>query len=423
LIDRHKLIQIKQKFSSYAIEDITERIKSEITDIGLDKLIKPGDDIAITAGSRGISDIDLITRNVIDELIKLQGKPFIIPAMGSHGGATTEGQIDVLAGYGITENKMGVPIRATMEVVRIGEGKNGIPVYIDKNALDADHIVAINRIKPHTRFAGQIESGLIKMLLVGLGKDLGAKEYHRAIMKYTFDQIVESALPIALSKLTVLFGLAIVENAYGDIADIRAIMSKDFIKEEPELQKKAFKLMAKLPFRNIDLLIIDNMGKDISGTGMDTNIIERKDQNTSKISGVNTGISRIFVRDLTPNSHGNACGIGLADFTTRRLVNKINFPETYINCVTALRPEGAKIPMTFDCDKEALDAAISTCGLEDVEEIRIVWIKSTLDLEKVIVSEGYLEDLHGCDDIKLISPARKISFDSSGNLPPFDMWG
>ena len=422
VINLHKLIQIKQKFSSYAINDIPERIKSEIDNLHLYKVIKPGDSIAITAGSRGISDINLITKHVIDELIKLQGKPFIIPAMGSHGGATAKGQIDVLAGYGITEERMGVPIKAAMEVVEIGKCKNGIPAYIDKNTLDADHIVAINRIKPHTRFAGQIESGLIKMLLVGLGNDLGAKEYHRAIIKHTFDQIVESVLPIVLSKLNVLFGLAIVENAYGDIADIRTLMGNEFIKEEPKLKKEAFKLMAKLPFRNIDLLIIDNMGKDISGTGMDTNIIGRKDQISSDIPGADAAISRIFVRDLTPNSHGNACGIGLADFTTRKLVNKVNFQETYVNCVTALRPEGAKIPMTFECDKGALDAAVSTCGLENTEDIRIVWIKSTLDLEKIIVSEGFLDDFNGSNDIEQISSAKEITFDSLGNLPLFDMW-
>ncbi|MBC8549856.1 MAG: hypothetical protein H8D23_09405 [Candidatus Brocadiales bacterium] len=198
-------------------------------------------------------------------------------------------------------------------------------------------------------------------------------------------------------------------------------MGKEFIKEEPKLKKEAFKFMAKLPFRNIDLLIIDNMGKDISGTGMDTNIIGRKDQSSSGIPGTDAGISRIFVRDLTPNSHGNACGIGLADFTTRKLVNKINFPETYINCVIALRPEGAKIPMTFECDKDALDAAISTCGLEDTEDIRIVWIKSTLDLEKIIVSEGYLDEVNVRDDLEQLSPAEEIAFDSSGNLPLFDM--
>ena len=423
MINRHKLIQIKQKFSSHSVEDIAERIKSEMADLKLDKRVKPGDSIAITAGSRGITDINMITRTVIDELIKLKGRPFIIPAMGSHGGATVSGQLKVLAGYGITEEKMGAPIKAAMEVMKVGEDKSGIPVYLDKNVIDADHVVAINRIKPHTRFAGKIESGLIKMLLVGLGKDVGARVYHRAIMKNTFDRIVESAFPIVLSRLSVLFGLAIVENAYGKVADIKAMRGEDIIKEEPGLKKRSFELMAKLPFRNIDLLIIDNMGKDISGTGMDTNIIGRKDENSSKTANGNAGISRIFVRDLTSNSHGNACGIGLADFTTRKLVNKINFQETYINCVTALRPEGAKIPMTFESDKDAIEAAVSTCGIENAGNMKIVRIKSTLDLEKVIISEGYLDELNGRDDLEQISSAREITFDSSGNLPLFDMWG
>jgi hypothetical protein len=365
----------------------------------------------------------VITRTVIDELIKLQGKPFIIPAMGSHGGATVSGQLKVLEGYGITEKKMGVPIKATMDVVKIGEINNGIPVYIDKNVINADHVVAINRIKAHTRFAGEIESGLVKMLLVGLGKDAGARVYHRAIMKNSFDMIVESTLPFVLSKLSVLFGLAIIENAYGKVADISAMTGENIIKKEPGLKKKSFELMAKLPFRNIDLLIVDHMGKDISGTGMDTNIIGRKDENSSKNPNEGAGTSRIFVRDLTPNSHGNACGIGLADFTTRRLVNKINFQETYINCITALRPEGAKIPMTFECDKDAIEASVSTCGIENPDGMKIVWIKSTLDLEKVIVSEGYLDDLNGRDNFEEISSTREITFDSLGNLPLFDMWG
>jgi hypothetical protein len=422
LINSHKLIQIKQKFPSYSVEDVTERIKSEMANLKLHERIKPGDSIAITAGSRGITDINVITRTVIDELIKLQGKPFIIPAMGSHGGATVSGQLKVLEGYGITEKKMGAPIKATMDVVKIGESNNGIPVYVDKNVINANHVVAINRIKAHTRFAGEIESGLIKMLLVGLSKDVGAKVYHRAIMKNTFDLIVESTLPFVLSKLSVLFGLAIIENAYGKVADISAMTGEDIIKKEPGLKKKSFELMAKLPFSNIDLLIVDNMGKDISGTGMDTNIIGRK-ENSSKTPNKGAEISRIFVRNLTPNSHGNACGIGLADFTTRELVNKINFQETYINCVTALRPEGAKVPMTFECDKDAIEAAVSTCGIEDPDDMKIVWIKSTLDLEKVIVSDGYLDDLNGRDNFKQMSSSREITFDSSGNLPLFDMWG
>jgi hypothetical protein len=230
---------------------------------------------------------------------------------------------------------------------------------------------------------------------------------------------------MVLSKVSVLFGLAIIENAYGNVADIKAIKSEEIIKAEPELKKESSRLMAKLPFKDIDLLIIDEMGKDISGTGMDTNIIGRKQEfthNSGQVLNDDVRIARIFVRDLTPKSHGNACGIGLADFTTRRLVDKIDFQKTYINCLTALRPEGGKIPMTFDCDKDAIDAAISTCVADNTNNARIVWIKNTLDLEKVIISEAYLDDLKRRDNLELLSPARKLAFDSSGNLPPFNAW-
>ena len=423
-----KLLRIKQKFTPLVVSNIIEKIKSEIANLKLDKIIKPNDSVAITAGSRGITDISTITKAVIDELIKLQGKPFIIPAMGSHGGATAEGQLDVLAGYGITEENMGVPIKSSMEVVKIGESegsKDGIPVYLDKNAVAADHIVVINRIKPHTRFVGEIESGLIKMLLVGLGKDIGAKIYHRAVMHRSFDRIIDSALPIVLSKVSVLFGLAIIENAYGNVADIKAIKSEEIIKAEPELKKESSRLMAKLPFNDIDLLIIDEMGKDISGTGMDTNIIGRKQEsthNSGQALNDDVRIARIFVRDLTPKSHGNACGIGLADFTTRRLVDKIDFQKTYINCLTALRPEGGKIPMTFDCDKAAVDAAMSLYASDNTSNARIVWINNTLDLEKIIISEAYLDDIKRRDDLEQLSPAREVAFDSSGNLSAFNAW-
>ncbi len=420
-----KLLQIKQKFTPLVVNNIVEKTKSEIANLKPNKIIKPNDSIAITAGSRGIADINTITKAVVDELIKLQGKPFIIPAMGSHGGATAEGQLDVLAGYGITEENMGVPIKSSMEVVNIGESEDGIPVYLDKNAIAADHIVVINRIKPHTRFVGEIESGLIKMLLVGLGKDIGATIYHRAITKRSFDQIIDFALPMVLSKTSVLMGLAIIENAYGNVADIKAIKGEEIIKAEPKLKKESSRLMAKLPFKDIDLLIIDEMGKDISGTGMDTNIIGHKQKsthNSGQVSNDDVRIARIFVRNLTPKSHGNACGIGLADFTTRRLVDKINSQKTYINCLTALRPEGGKIPMTFDCDKDAVDAAMSTCGINNTSNARIVWIKNTLDLEKIIISETYLDDLKRRDGLEQLSPTRELAFDSSGNLPLFNAW-
>jgi hypothetical protein len=338
--------------------------------------------------------------------------------MGSHGGATAEGQRNVLAGYGITEENMGVPINSSMEVTKIGETKEGIPVFVDKNALTANHVVAINRIKPHTRFIGKIESGLIKMVMVGLGKDEGAKIYHRAIMKYSFDQIIASVLPVIQSRLSILFGVAIIENAFGNVSDIQAVMGKDFIKVEPMLKRYASEMMPKLPFKNIDVLIIDKIGKDISGTGMDTNVIGRRDETLDE----DVTVARIFVRDLSSKSQGNACGIGLADFTTRKLVDKINFRETYINCITALRPEGAKIPMTFDCDKDAIDAAISTCGVDEAKRARIVWVKSTLDLERAIVSEACLNETLGCDSIDKTAPAKELLFDSANNLPDFEEW-
>ena len=416
--DYPKFTQIRQKFTLHKVKDINKTIKSEIAKLKLHNRIMPGNTVAVTAGSRGITDIQTITRMVIEELIKLGGKPFIIPAMGSHGGATAEGQLNVLTGYGITEKRMGVPVKSSMEVTRIGESREGIPVYVDNNALTADHVVVINRVKPHTRFIGKVESGLIKMLMVGLGKDTGAKIYHRAIMKYSFDQITASVLPVIQAKLPVLFGLAIIENAFGDVAEIQAVPGEDFINAEPKLKKYSFEMMPKLPLRDVDLLIVDEMGKDISGTGMDTNVIGRRDEKSIE----DIRIARIFVRDLTPQSHGNACGIGLADFTTKKLVDKIKTRETYINCLTALRPEGAKIPMTFDCDRDALDAAISTCGADDRQQTRIVWVKNTLNLEKAIVSEACMHDIRGSESIDQISSVKELVFDSSGNLPIFDEW-
>ncbi len=272
--------------------------------------------------------------------------------------------------------------------------------------------------KPHTRFIGNIESGLIKMLMVGLGKDEGAKIYHRAIMKYSFDQVITSVLPIIQSRLSILFGIAIIENAFGNVSAIQAVLGKDFMNVEPALKKFAFEMMPKLPVKNIDVLIIDEMGKDISGTGMDTNVIGRRDGTLVE----DVRVTRIFVRNLTSKSHGNACGIGLADFTTRKLVNKIKFRETYVNCVTALRPEGARIPMTFDCDKDALAAALSTCGVDDTRIARVVWVKNTLDLEKAIVSEACLSEIQKLDKMVSISPANEFLFDSTGNLPDFEEW-
>ena len=404
-----KIALIKQKFKSPAIKDIPGEIRIEMSGLGLTPKIKKGDTVAITSGSRGITNIDLITKTVIEELKNLGLKPFLVPAMGSHGGGTAEGQRDVLQKYGISEETMGVPVKSSMDVVEIGRSEYGIPVYLDKNASEADHVVVLNRIKVHTRFTGTIESGIVKMLLIGLGKREGATMYHRAINQYSFDQIIKSVAPIILSNVKILFGLGILENAYEDIAKIKAMNPDEILEVEPELQAESVELLAKLPFSLPDLLIVDEMGKDLSGTGMDTNIVGKKTQPVS-------GAARIFVRDLTPKSHGNACGIGLADFTTQRLVDKIDYNATYVNCITGQRPEGAKIPMTFKTDREAIDAALSTSGLIKPENAKIMWIKNTLELEEVVVSESFTKGIENNKNIKLLSPFKEIEFDQSGNL-------
>lgn len=404
-----KIALIKQKFKAPVVEDIVGEIKKQLLRVNLTSKIKKGDSVAITAGSRGVANIELITRTVIDELKAVGAEPFIVPAMGSHGGGTAEGQIKVLKKYGITEESMGVPVKASMEVIEIGRTEFGTPVNLDKIASEADHIAVINRVKAHTRFTGKIESGIVKMLLIGLGKREGATMYHRAIMQYDFDHIVASVAPIIFSKVKILFGLAIIENAFEQVAKLAALNPEEIMSVEPVLQKESKELLPKLPFDKADLLIVDEMGKDLSGTGMDTNIIGKKENST-------VFMKRIFVRDITPNSGGNACGVGLADFTTQKLVDKIDYNSTYVNCITGLRPEGAKIPMTFKTDKEAFEAALATSGLINPEKVAIMWVKNTLELENVYVSEGFANEVDARDDLEFLTQFKEIEFDTSGNL-------
>ena len=407
-----KIALIKQKFKAPVVEDIPGEITKQLSKLQLASKVKKGDSVAITSGSRGIANIDLITKKVIDELKNLGANPFIVPAMGSHGGGTAEGQTDVLKKYGITEETMGVPVKSSMDVIEIGRSEYGIPVYLDKNASQADHVVVLNRVKVHTRFTGSIESGIVKMLLIGLGKREGATMYHRAINQYSFDQIIKSVAPIILSEVKILFGLAILENAYDQVAKIEAMRPDEILRIEPKLQEESIGLLARLPFSLPDLLIVDEMGKDLSGTGMDTNVIGKKVQPAS-------GAARIFVRDLTSKSHGNACGIGLADFTTQKLVDKIDHHSTYVNCITGQRPEGAKIPMTFKTDKEAIEAALATSGRINIDDASVMWMKNTLALEKVIVSDGFGKEIEARDDIEQLTQFKEMEFDSTGNLVQF----
>jgi Lactate racemase N-terminal domain len=412
------MYRIRQRFEGPAVQDIPATVAAELARARVAAVIKPGQTVALTAGSRGVANIATVIRATADYLKTIGAKPFVIPAMGSHGGGTADGQLDVLQHYGITEASMGVPLRATMEVVQIGETPDGLPVWLDKYASEADHIGVINRVKPHTDFSGAIESGLLKMMTIGLGKYHGAQHYHRANVQYGYEHIIRTVGRTVLQQARIAFGLAVIENGYDQTAIIQAVMAPDFEATELKLQALSKKLAARLPFDFIHLLIVEEMGKNISGAGMDTKVIGRI-MNIIEPPPKHPRILRIYVRDLHDDSYGNATGVGLADFVSRRLVNKIDPTATYINCLTGLSPESARIPITFDTDREAVEAALGTIGMVKPEEARIVRIKNTLLLEELDVSEACVPEVQQRNNLEVLWGPKGLVFDSSGGLPAF----
>ena len=348
--------------------------------------------MALTAGSRGIANIPVVLRAVADFLKSLEARPFLVPAMGSHGGGTAEGQRRVLESYGITEEFVGAPIRASMEVVSLGASADGYPVVIDRLASEADHIGVIGRVKPHTGYHGGVESGLLKMMMIGLGKHAGAQVCHRIILDEPYEKVVRSVSRTMRARAPIAFGLALVENAYEETARIEGVLPEDFEKREEELLALAKRWLARLPFANADLLIIDEIGKNISGSGMDTNIVGRK--RAFRLQPMAEGqpqMRHIFVRGLSDRTHGNAAGIGLADFTTTRLVKSMDYRATVVNCLTAGHPEGANLPVHFETDREAIEAALVIIGNRLPEQAHIMRIRNTLAVEEVDVSVPCLE--------------------------------
>jgi hypothetical protein len=412
------MYRIRQRFEGPAVADIPAMVQAELSGLDVASVIKPGQTVALTAGSRGVANIATILRATVNYLQTIGAKPFVIPAMGSHGGGTAEGQLDVLHHYGITEDSMGVPLRASMEVVQIGETPDGLPVWLDKHASEADHIGVINRVKPHTDFSGAIESGLFKMMTIGLGKYHGAQHYHRANVQYGYEHVIRTVGRTVLQQARIAFGLGIIENGYDQTAVIRAVPTSQFEATELELQARAKHLAARLPFDFIHLLIIEEMGKNISGTGMDTKVIGRI-MNIIEPPPTHPRILRIYVRDLHDDSYGNAMGVGLADFVSRRLVNKIDPTATYINGLTGLSPESARIPVTLDTDREAVEAALGTIGLVQPEDARIVRIHNTLLLEELEVSEALFPEVKPRDTLEILWGPKALTFDRTGGLPTF----
>lgn len=421
-MDFPNMYRLRQSFDRTAVADIPGTVRAELKKLVLEKRVRPGQRIALTGGSRGVANIALILKTVVEHLKTIGASPFIFPAMGSHGGATAEGQAAVLTHYGVTEEFTGAPVLSSMETVEISRTPDGVPVFIDRNASEADGIIVVNRIKPHTKFKAEIESGLMKMMAIGMGKQKGADHYHKAALQYTFPKIIVDAGREVLRKAPVLCGLGLVENGYDETALIAALGPEDIEEREKELLVLAKRLMPRLPFNEIDLLIIDEMGKDISGTGIDPNVTGRN-RDILGIFPHPVNVRRLFVRDLTPSSEGNATGIGLADLTTRRLADKINRPATYMNCITGISLEKAAIPMYFETDRECIRVALGSVGLAPAEESRIVRIKNTLQLDEVEVSEIYREEIAARPDLEILEGPRPMSFDAEGNLSPLAVLG
>lgn len=337
-----------------------------------------------------------------------------MPAMGSHGGGTAPGQTQLLASYGITEAAVGAPIRASMDVVQVGEHPLGGPLYLDRHAAAADHIGVVARVKPHTNFHGSVESGLCKMMLIGLGKHVGALAYHQALLRYPWDKFVRAAVPPLLERTTVRFGLATVENARDETGKIAGVLPQDFFHTEAELLELARRWMPSLPFDHADLVIIDEIGKDISGAGMDTNVIGRKTEGDHRDLPPRA-IKRIYARGLSAHTHGNATGIGFADFTSDRLVAEMDYQATIINCLTSNRPEGAAIPVHFPTDRQVIETALRTAGVGDFSLAQFQRIQNTLRLEELFVSSTY--DLEKSANPLEIVARQPLRFDANGNLP------
>ena len=409
-----KMVPIRQKFSTAEVKDIPAEIQKLFHQEARMKTIRKGSRIAVTGGSRGIQAIDKVILAVIRELKSLGAEPFIVPAMGSHGGATAEGQKKVLAGYGITEETMGVPVRSSMEVEEIGKLGNGVPVYLDKEALHSDGIVVINRVKPHTAFKADYESGLIKMLAIGLGKHKGATAFHSCGMDM-FGELLPQLGKVVLAKAPVLFGLAILENAYDHPARFEIVWSQDLIAREKVLLVEAKSLMPQIIPDNLDLLIVHELGKEISGSGMDPNITGRSSSPFFKKPDA-LKVQRLVVLNLTAATKGNACGIGMADLTTKKVVDAMDRDYTYINAITSGVLATARIPIHMPTDQEAIQLALKTCARVEHPRSRIIWIKNTLSLEKIFASETMLPEIKANPQLEVLGEPKAMQFDGKGNL-------
>ena len=412
-----KMVRVRQNFdrTHIPVEDIPETVRKELDREDLGGKIQPGMKIAITCGSRGMTNNAVMARAMVDFVKSRGAEPYIVAAMGSHGGATAEGQTQILKDYGITEEAMGCPVKSSMETVQVGlSGIRKQPVFVDKNASEADGILLFNRIKPHTSFRGPYESGLMKMMAIGLGKQKGAESIHHqspAIMH----ELVEEYGRTILENCPVLGGIAVIENAYDDTYMIKGLTPQEIIDKEPGLKEISYKTIARLLFEKCDVLVVDKIGKNISGDGMDPNISGRFVLPQYCSGGIQA--EKVVILDITDETHGNAQGIGLAEVTTRRLVNRMKLEMTYPTGVTNTFLHLMKIPMIMDNDREALQLALMCCpDAEDHDNMKLIRIPNTAHIGEIEISEGLLPLAKANPDIEILTEPYDLPFDAQGNL-------
>jgi hypothetical protein len=412
-----RLVKIRQRFEAPMVPDLAEKVRDEVGLLLQRYRLESGSRVAITAGSRGINDAVEVYQAAV-ELLKEEGhQPFLFSSMGSHGRGTADGQRDLLKSLGVTEEKIGAPVLCSADVVQLGETEGplaGLPVYVSKEAAEADGLIAINRVKPHTSFHGPYESGLMKMLAVGMGRDKGASMVHRLGWSSMVESI-ESIGSAVLEQLPVIGGLAIIENAHEETALLKGLPGPEIPEGETQLLELARDYMPFLPVDQLDLCVVREMGKNYSGTGMDTNVIGRL-----RLQGIpepaEPAIQYLGVLDLSEASHGNATGIGLADFTTERLVKKIDYEATYLNCLTSGGPVRAAVPMTLPTDEALFEAAWRALKPESISEVRLLIVNNTLHLEELWVAEALLKEVSDREGIEVVGEPLPLEFDSKGQI-------
>ncbi len=369
--------------------------------------------VAISVGSRGIAELPTIVITICDWLRSQAARPFVFPAMGSHGGATAEGQRKVLEEYDITSDSVGAEILSDMTTVPLGPTPEGFQVFMDRNAWQADGVLVLNRVKPHTDFSGNIESGLLKMMTVGMGKVEGARECHRWGWKYGFEAAIRAMSAKVLATGKILCGLAVIENEFHEVCAVRAARPEGIVAEEEASLAMARRLCPRIPFPGFHLLIVDELGKNVSGTGMDTKVIGR---GVKLQPGEAPDINLVYVRDLTDQSAGNALGVGLADIIHERLYRKVDLQKMYVNARTSLNPPTARLPIFFPSDREALDFALGALGSPEPEKQQVVWVRNTLDLGRLAISEALAREASAAAEWRLSPQAREPQFGPDGNI-------